>query len=288
MKLSDEHLKTYHEQGFVVIENFYPEEKRARIAAAVRKQLPSWESIKDDPPENGLLTTDFPYADMFFNELTVDWDLINFVQRVLDTEDIHFRYAHNWARYPCTPPPQHHLHVDNGNNSLLPPCDDVRYGQISTWYFPEEVREHQAPMSVIPKSYGRAVSEKISLAVPAGTQMIFNTYLWHSATAYLGSEVQRYSVTRIYGRADHYWEGVRSFTNQGRDERLRKFIGTLTARERELFRFPPAGHPYYTDKTLALLEDQYPGWNARDEYAPGEHIEPADDPHLGGIAISRE
>lgn len=269
LKLSSEHLNAFNEQGFVVIEDFYPEEKRSRIAAAVRAQLPPWETIRHDPPESGLLTDDFPYADQFFNQLIVDWDLIDFVQRVLESEDIHFRYAHNWARYPYTPAPEHQLHVDNGNNSLLPTCDQNQYGQISTWYFPEEVGEHQAPMFLIPKPYGRDEKKKLFLTVPAGTQMIFNTYLWHSATAYQGTSGQRYSVTRIYGRADHYWEGVHSFTNQGRNENLRRFVGTLTARERELFRFPPAGHPYYTDKTLALLEDQYPGWNAEGEYVTG-------------------
>ena len=265
MKLSDDHLRTFEEQGFVVVEDFYPEEKRARIVAALRKTLPTWEVVKDQPPESGMLTDDFPYSEMLFNELTLDPHLIDFVQRALETEAIHFRYAHNWVKYPgSTAFPL--LHIDNGNNSLLPPCDDKRYGQISCWYFPEEVRAEHAPMLVVPKPFGKDLSKSVSLDVPAGTQMIFNTYLWHSATAFEGKDMQRYSVTRIYGRADHYWEGVSSFTNLGRNEHFRQFIGKLTAREREFFRFPPAGHPYYTDKTLVLLEEQYPGWNANGEY----------------------
>ena len=266
MKLSDDHLQTFEEQGFVVVENFYEEEKRVRIAAALRETLPPWEEIKDDPPEDGRLTDDFPYSDMLFNKLNVDLDLIGFVQRILDTEDIHFRYAHNWARYPAASAPEPKLHIDNGNNSLLPPCNDKRYAQISSWYFPEEVGEDQAPMLIIPKPYGRDLTKKVSLVVPAGTLMIFNTHLWHSATVLKGKDSQRYSVTRIYGRADHYWEGVRSFTNLGHNEHFREFIGTLAAREREFFRFPPAGHHYYNSETLALLEEQYPGWNARGEY----------------------
>jgi len=266
MKLSDEHFKTFVKQGFVVVEDFYPEEQRTQIAAAVRQTLQPWEALKDDPPERRLLTDDFPYADMFFNELIVDWDLIAFVQRVLDSEDIHFRYAHNWARYPNPLAVQPNLHIDNGNNSLLPPTTDRRYGQISSWYFPEAVSEDQAPMLIIPKPYGKDLTKQILLTVPAGTIMIFNTHLWHAATVFKGSEGQRYSVTRIYGRADHYWEGVRSYTNSGSNEHLRKFIGRLSARDRELFRFPPAGHEYYTQETLAQLEEQYPGWNARAEY----------------------
>ena len=227
MKLSDYHFRTFEEQGFVVIENFYPEEKRARIATAIRKDLPPWEEVKDAPPEGGLLKDDFPYSQMLFNELIVDPDLISFVRRALETDDIHFRYAHNWARYPSSSAPMPKLHIDHGNNSLLPPCDDKSYGQISTWYFPEKVEEDEAPMLVIPKPYGRDVTKKVSLAVEAGSQMIFNTYLWHSATKFRSEAGQRYSVTRIYGRADHYWEGVGYITHLGLNEDFRKFIGRL-------------------------------------------------------------
>ena len=68
-------------------------------------------------------------------------------------------------------------------------------------------------MMVIPKKFGDDAGKGVLLAVPGGTQMIFNTYLWHSATPFRASEGQRYSVTRIYDRADHYWEGVRHYTN---------------------------------------------------------------------------
>ena len=266
MKLTDAHFQTFIDQGFVVVEDFYPEEKRAAIAAAVRRTLPAWEAIKDDPPDPPLLKDDFPYADQFFNQLIVDWDIIKFVQRILSTEDIHFRYAHNWARYPDPSGIEPKLHIDNGNNSLLPANADNRYGQISTWYFPETVPADQAPMRIIPAPHGMDLDKSQYLTVPAGTIMIFNTHIWHSATLFTGKAGQRYSVTRIYGRADHYWEGVRSYTNRGRDEHLCTFIGTLSAREREIFRFPPAGHEYYTAETLAALEEQYPGWNARGEY----------------------
>ena len=226
MRLGDEHFDTFREQGFVVVENFYPEKERASIAAAIRRSLPPWEEVVDDPPDD-VVGTDFPFEDQFFNQLILDNDLIDFVRRVLDSDEIHFRYAHNWARYPNTDPSPK-LHRDNGNNSLLPPCGDIRYGQISSWYFPEEVRPDQAPMKIIPKRFGDDVSKGITLAVPAGTQMIFNTHVWHSATVFRGREGQRYSVTRIYGRADHYWEGVKSYTNLGMREPFRTFIGSLS------------------------------------------------------------
>ena len=265
MKLTDAHLETFHQQGYVTVEDFYPEEKRAAIAAAIRQQLPPFARLQGNPPDK--TGTDFPYEDMFFNQLILDQDLIDFVARVLGTPDIHFRYAHNWVRYPTQEKGEDpHLHLDNGNNSLLPVNGVWEYGQISSWYFPENVGPDNAPMRIVPREFGDDLSKCNYLTVPGNTQMIFNTHIWHSATVYRGSEGQRYSVTRIYGRADHYWEGVRHYTNLANREPFRHFIGTLTARQRQYFRFPPPGHSYYNEETLAQLEQQYPGWNARGEY----------------------
>jgi hypothetical protein len=62
------------------------------------------------------------------------------------------------------------------------------------------------------------------------------------------------------------WDQVRHDAPANR--RDSSFIGGLGARDRELFRFPPAGHPYYTAQTLQALEEQYPGWNRSGEYTP--------------------
>ena len=95
-------------------------------------------------------------------------------------------------------------------------------------------------MMVIPRENGDDVTKAVSLEVQAGTQMIFNTFLWHSASELKGNAGQRYSVTRIYGRADHYWEGVTHYTNKGSDKSFQPFIGSLTSNSPDSFRFPPA------------------------------------------------
>eukprot|EP01052_Picozoa_sp_SAG31_P044297 SAG31_NODE_7671_length_1622_cov_1.094550_2_plen_249_part_00 len=167
------------------------------------------------------------------------------------------------------------FHVDNGNNSLIPPTHDRRNGQISSWYFPDAVDETQAPMLIVPKAIAAGTASAqpdrasaIALTVPANTLMIFNTVLWHSSSMYQGDEGQRYTLTRIYGRADHPWvrleivlrlsptptksnlhrflfvvtsndcnvqEGVGSYTNRGSDPHWRQFIAGLSARQREYF-----------------------------------------------------
>ena len=55
------------------------------------------------------------------------------------------------------------------------------------------------------------------------------------------------------------WGATRTFAN---------LSPVSPAADRQLFRFPPPDHPYYTRQTLDALEAQYPGWNARGEYRP--------------------
>ena len=59
-------------------------------------------------------------------------------------------------------------------------------------------------MLVVPKGHGDDRSKAIALTVPAGTLMIFSTVLWHSASMFQGSEGQRYTLTRIFGKNDEF------------------------------------------------------------------------------------
>jgi hypothetical protein len=52
----------------------------------------------------------------------------------------------------------------------------------------------------------------------------------------------------------------------GNSPAFANFIGCLAPSDRELFHFPPIGHPYYTQQTLRHLADQYPGWDVSGEY----------------------
>ena len=169
--------------------------------------------------------------------------------------------------YACAWNDDSGLHIDNGNNSLLPLSEDLReFGQIGFWVHFEDVAEDQAPLRLIPKKYGRDMTHCVPLVCKSGTLCIFTNFSWHSASAYTRADGQRFTWGFSFGRADHYWEGFRHYTHLGKGAPVfQEFIGGLTAAQRELWRFPPAGHPYYTEQTLALLEEQYPGWNS-DEY----------------------
>ena len=151
---------------------------------------------------------------------------------------------------------------------MPPTLEDRGHSQIIFWFYLEDVDEDQAPTRFLATADGQDTSRAVPMVAPGGSVAIFHNYTWHAATAYTRPSGQRYVWKFAFGRADHYWEGTAHYTQVGRDPHFRAFIGGLSARDRELFRFPPAGHPYYTAQTLQALEEQYPGWNRDGEYRP--------------------
>jgi hypothetical protein len=267
MQITDAHVQEYQERGFIILRNYLPEQKRAQLAAALRRVIKPWDEVKDNPPEDRSGAAGFPYPEQVLNELIVDPQIVAFARRVLGTEEIQYRAGMSLARYPGFTLGGDGWHIDNGNNSLLPLTEsDPAYAQLTVWWHFEDVDADQAPIYLIPKKYGNDTSKAEPATVPGGSLLLFNNYLWHSASDYQRADGQRYSLGYMFGRADHPWEGFKHYTSQGQGQNphFRTFIGSLTPSQRELFRFPPVGHPYYTPQTLAALEEQYPGWKAQD------------------------
>ena len=272
IEFTDSHFDEFAEKGYLIVPDYYSGEQLTEMQEAQRRVLPIWDDVKDDPPQGRAILTDFPSSEMVLLRGIVDQDAWGFARKWLKTEHIQFRAGCMIARYPGfkgggVGSDASGLHIDNGNNSLLPQSESApEFGQLVFWVHLEDVDEDQAPLRLLATKYGRDTTHYELLICKGGTLCIFSNYTFHSASDYHREDGQRFTWGFGLGRADHVWEGFRHYTDKGRHEAFSKFIGTLTAAEREVFRFPPAGHPYYTPQTLQALEEQYPGWNARGEY----------------------
>ena len=274
-RLTDAHIEELDHEGFIIVPDFISGDELTKLQAAQRRVLPTYEQIKDDIPQDQAghsLLKCFPHEELDLYRATMNPESIKFARKWLKTQDIHMRVGCLIARYPGHSRggigfDDSNLHIDNGNNSLLPVTEDLReFGQIGFWIHIEDVEEDLAPLRLVPKRYGRDMTKCIPLVCKGGTLCVFTNFSLHSASAYARKDGQRFTFGYAFGRADHYWEGLINYTQLGENTPVfQKFIGGLTAAERQLWRFPPAGHPYYTEQTLKLLEDQYPGWDA-DEY----------------------
>ena len=92
------------------------------------------------------------------------------------------------------------LHLDNGNNSLLPPTtSDRRHSQLNFWFCLEDVAEDQAPTLFIPDADGQHhdASRAEAMVAPGGSVAIFHNYSWHAASDYHRADGQRYVARAV-------------------------------------------------------------------------------------------
>lgn len=138
-KFTDTQLDELLAKGYLIVPDYYSGEQLVEMQAAQRRVLPTWEEVKDDPPTGRAILTEFPPAEMALLRGIVDHHAWKFARKFLKTEHIHFRAGCMIARYPGFKGPgvdsdPSNLHIDNGNNSLLPQSESAReFGQLGFW-----------------------------------------------------------------------------------------------------------------------------------------------------------
>ena len=81
--------------------------------------------------------------------------------------------------------------------------------------------------------------------------------VYHAAlmTADFGA---RFSHHLVYRSAAHAFQGYHQWSSRGENPDLQRFIERATPRQREVLGFPPPGHEYWTQETLAAVAMRYP------------------------------
>ena len=280
------------EQGYAILPDYLPQVQVAQMRAALESAMPPWrERVAADTAEALQSQTDvagdngarqrpsrdtcwFPYTEQILNHAIVnDPEAISFAARWLGTEDLHYRPGLGLASYPGFDTSDSG-HIDNGNNSLLPPAPhDRRHSQLVFWFYLSDVDEGCGPTLFWPTEISeeegpvRRSQDPEAFVGKAGSLCIFTNYTFHAASPFTNKQGERYVWKHAWGRADYHWEGTAHYTMLGASPALREFIPQISPRQREYLRFPPLGHDYYDRGTLLALERAYPGFDAEGEYA---------------------
>jgi hypothetical protein len=213
-RLTDAVFQQLCEQGFAVVESYLPEEQRREMASAQRRLQPPLDQLvaeADGQPTPGQINTMFPYAEHTLNHaISNDPEALAFSARWLGTCDIHYRPGLAMSRYPLNPgtcsrelesenwaDAAKGAHIDNGNNSLLPPTLDRRHSQIIFWFAIEDVAEDQGPTVMWPTRMTADgpvadMDSPLPFVAPRGSLCIFHNYTMHAASIYRRGDGQRY------------------------------------------------------------------------------------------------
>ena len=99
-ELNADHLERLEECGYLIIPEYYAGQQLKEMQAAQRRTLPIWEKVKDNPPANRAILTEFPPAEMVLPHGIVDHHAWDFSRKWLRTNQIHFQAGCMIARYP--------------------------------------------------------------------------------------------------------------------------------------------------------------------------------------------
>ena len=56
-ELTDAHLDELDAKGYVIVPGFYTGERLREMQAAQRRSIPTWDEVKDDPPQGRAILT---------------------------------------------------------------------------------------------------------------------------------------------------------------------------------------------------------------------------------------
>ena len=143
-KLNDAVFDALATRGYAIVHNFLPESQRAEMAAALRRIPKPWDEAKENLPAKFSANCHFPYPELCLNRAIFNREAIAFSRRWIDTDQSHYRPGLGLVTYPGRK--NMSFHIDNGNNSLLPPTESDRsYSQLNFWFCLEDVDPDQGP-----------------------------------------------------------------------------------------------------------------------------------------------
>lgn len=277
MRITDDHLEAWENDGYVVVEGFLTPEELEAGHRDLQQMWPTWEELslapRRYPAIKGVVTTAFPYEGPTLNRTTLHPELIAFAQRALETDDIVLAHSELLAKYAGRGDFDQPLHMDFGNNTLVVPPDG-RHDQVASILYYTDVTIDMGPTHVVsfPDAGDRAMSPSMrsreddpelyrrerSVTAPAGSLLLYTMRTFHRGSAMTASAGARFSHHVAWQRADVTWGGWRSFPMHGGRPTMDHLLEELTPLQREMIGFPRPGHPFWTQLTVASVGQRYP------------------------------
>ncbi len=213
-------------------------------------------------------------------------DLIEAVERLLGTRDILLSQAAIWAKYAGTGDFEQTLHLDYQGNTLVVPRDDGAFRQVNMILYYSDVGPELGPTCVVPLEHTRDLSpwppfrprkkypdlyrHEKALPAKAGDLLLFSMSTFHRASELTADFGARLSHHFVWRAAAYPFAGYHQWSHFGEKPELARFIERATVRQREVIGFPPPGHRYWNEQTLAGVAARYPRMDMRPYAATAE------------------
>jgi hypothetical protein len=295
VRITTEHADHYRKHGYVAVPGFVDEATLAEVRREIALYAPNADELGRAPRryapllrEPGLLQWDFPFTGETLNRISVDDELLQFAELVLDADDLVLMQSILWAKYAGTASFDQELHVDFDENTLVYPRGDTGFDQILMLIYYTDITPDMGPTYVVPWENGRPsvpddgfwppyrsrddhselYAKERPLFAEAGTLMMMSIRTFHRGSGIKASSGARFTHHLGFCSASNPWMGrYRQWPHFGTEPAMADFLVHASPRQRTAIGFPPPGHPYWNRDTLTGVAARYPGIDLHD-YAP--------------------
>jgi ectoine hydroxylase-related dioxygenase (phytanoyl-CoA dioxygenase family) len=278
MRISDEHVAHWRRHGYVVVPDLLTEAEVAATLANARRYFPTDAEYRAAPERHPNVGgwRELPFVGDALNDLATHPELVSFAERVIGTNEILVTQAILWGKYAGVDDHEQSLHADFANNTLVHPRDEGPFTQTGTIIYLSDVTDELGPTCVVSKEHTREPSSlvprvrtrdqfpflyerEVAVTVGAGAALLYSMSTFHRGSGFRAATGARFTFHVVFRAKESHWMGWSAWARAGLDPSLQRFIERGTPRQRELLGFPPAGHPYWNEETLAGVAARYPG-----------------------------
>jgi Phytanoyl-CoA dioxygenase (PhyH) len=281
MGISPKQIEQLLRHGYVIVPKFLSDTELSAARQNMLQYVPTAEELAATPQRYGWvyddpehLQTEFPFVGDALNNVSTHPQIIEFVEKILGTEDVLLSQAAIWAKYGGTGDFEQGLHLDYQGNTLVVPRDDGDYRQVNMILYYSDVSADMGPTFVVSqeqtkdlpmwpthrprKKNAELYAHERPVLAEAGDLLIFGMRTWHRASNITADSGVRLSHHLVYRAAAHGFQGYHHWPRFGENEQMQRFIERATSRQREVLGFPKPGDPYWNEQTRAAVSLRYP------------------------------
>lgn len=303
-KFSNEHVKEWREEGFVIIENFFDpadidpvraEYERIygtqREGLGAKLDLKEAGSVGEFRPEQFKNLDSFPYDGAApLNLLSLHPDLISFAGALLGVPKVHMYQSHTWAKYTGEADYDQTFHCDYGNHTLVVPADDVALRSVDFIIYLTDVTDAHGALHYVTKpdadellrtgavnakdeQQQSLLDRQKSAAAPAGTLVAHGIDTFHRGTNLTADGGHRFTMTVGYKACGNDMIGYHVWQT-GQDRPWHLIFEHANPAQLACLGIPEPGHVYWNERTLKLSQARWPMWDMA-EYFRAAGIAPS-------------
>ncbi|MHB8718751.1 MAG: phytanoyl-CoA dioxygenase family protein [Candidatus Dormibacteria bacterium] len=281
-RITGEHLELLRANGYAIVDGFLTPDELAAGRENLLLIYPSLEDFEADATRSASLPTlpQLPFPGTALNDMSVHPELISYVSRMLESDDIVLTQSLLMGKYAGTGDFEQQLHRDFHNNTLLIPRDEGSFRQFANILYYTDVTVDLGPTHVVaePDVPGDIApwvvapgsreerpdlyAKEVPITVSAGSLLIYTMHTLHRGSRMAADRGHRWSQHLVYRHRDSAWQGWAAWPYFGPNPDMAALITRITPRQRALFGIPLPGHPYWTDQTIRGVAARYPGMDA--------------------------